>query len=367
MFPIIAADCSRLAFVESLSLGHGETHVVNRASVFDDVIMLYTTQLQKILLEYPFRTAFAGEKAIDFGGVTRDVFSAFFEEAYIRLFDGSSLLTPADFPNVEMPPLATLGAIISHAYMMTGGLPVKVAFPALAAMLLLDPGTIPEDILTGSFVDSLSCVDANTFREAMIAVKAGARSFSTTMQSDLVTVLSRFGVREIPNPTTLKKLLIGVAKYHFLRKPASAIAEISSGIPEIHLPFWRQMQAVELHSIYKALQASPKKVLAMLDDEVVTMNPNEERVLSYLEQFIGNMKEDEVRSFLRFVTGSAVCSANVIHITFNQLEGLARRPVAHTCTCTLDLPSTYHSYLDFAAEFQGILNENEFAWKMDSI
>ena len=77
MFPIIAADCSRLAFVESLSLGHGETHVVNRASVFDDVIMLYTTQLQKILLEYPFRTAFAGEKAIDFGGVTRDVFSAF--------------------------------------------------------------------------------------------------------------------------------------------------------------------------------------------------------------------------------------------------------------------------------------------------
>lgn len=352
--------------MEALSLGHGKIHVLDRATIFEDMVKLYATQLQKIVLEFPFRTAFAGEKAIDSSGVTRDVFSAFFEEAYIRLFDGASLLTPADFPNVEMPPLATLGAIISHAYLMTGVLPVKVAFPALAAMLLPNPGNLPDEILTRSFIDSLSCLDASVFREAMTAVKAGAKSFSATIQSALVTVLSRFGVREVPNPSTLLKLIAGVAKYHFLRKPASAIAEISSGIPEVHTPFWRQMDTSELYSIYKALQASPAKVLSMLDSEVVTMNPNEERVLSYVEQFIGNMKEDEVRAFLRFVTGSAVCSANVIHINFNQLEGFARRPIAHTCSCTLELPATYRSYLDFAAEFQAILQDNEFTWKMDS-
>ena len=33
-------------------------------------------------------------------------------------------------------------------------------------------------------------------------------------------------------------------------------------------------------------------------------------------------------------------------------------PVLWTCR-----QHTYHSYLHFVAEFQGILNENEFAWK----
>ena len=82
------------------------------------------------------------------------------------------------------------------------------------------------------------------------------------------------------------------------------------------------------------------------------------------------MDADRACMFLRFVTGSSVCSvclASNIKITFNSLVGLARRPIAHTCGSMLELPSTYSMYLDFVMEFQAILSDEEFIWRMDSI
>ena len=35
------------------------------------------------------------------------------------------------------------------------------------------------------------------------------------------------------------------------------------------------------------------------------MDPSQSRIFGYLTQFIGNMKVDKVRRFLRFVTGSS--------------------------------------------------------------
>ena len=83
--------------------------------------------------------------------------------------------------------------------------------------------------------------------------------------------------------------------------------------------------------MYIAMQANPAKVVGLLS-EVVTSNPKE--VLSYLRQYIGNLRHDELQTFLRFVTGSPVCP---LVITFNSQEGLSRRPVAHTCSFTLEI------------------------------
>ena len=138
--------------------------------------------------------------------------------------------------------------------------------------------------------------------------------------------------------SNLKRIVLGVARHHFFRKPAAPLAEMHSGVPEQHKQFWSDMGCGQLYSVYTALQASPQKLLTMLDD--VCMNPNQENVLSYLQQLIGNMQADEVRSFLRFVTSSAVCSTNAIQVTFNMLTGLARHPVAHTCSYSLELSAT---------------------------
>ena len=41
----------------------------------------------------------------------------------------------------------------------------------------------------------------------------------------------------------------------------------------------------------------------------------------------------------------------------NSLSGLARRPIAHCCSCTLELSSEYDSYSDFTTESKMTLSD----------
>ena len=73
---------------------------------------------------------------------------------------------------------------------------------------------------------------------------------------------------------------------------------------------------------------------------------------------------------VRFVTGSSVCNAGQIKVTFKvTFKGLGRRPIAHTCDCSLELPSSYINFNDFEEEFMAILSKtnDEYSWRMDGI
>ena len=146
----------------------------------------------------------------------------------------------------------------------------------------------------------------------------------------------------------------------------AAFCAISSGIPPHEKPFWQSFSVEDLHSLYQTLSATPGKVLALLE-EPVESSEAQLRVYNYLLQFVGDMENAEVRQFLRFTTGSSVLTAQQIFVSFNSLSGLGRRPIAHTCGCTIELPSTYTSYIDFEQEFKAVLADNEYSWQMDAI
>ena len=162
--------------------------------------------------------------------------------------------------------------------------------------------------------------------------------------------MSRFGSRQLPAPDRLRQQIIQASRFEYLIKPAPALQAIRSGIPVSHLPFWEHFTVKDFHLLYVALSASPEKVLELLDEPDI-VDPNQEQVFGYLQQYIGNMKLDEVRLFLRFTTGSSVCMSKRIEVRFNNLSGLARRPISHTCSCVLELPSSYETFEDFAHEF----------------
>ena len=56
--------------------------------------------------------AYDSEVAIDEGGVTRDMYSAFWEEAYNHLFDGATILVPLVHAQTDMGIFPILGKII---------------------------------------------------------------------------------------------------------------------------------------------------------------------------------------------------------------------------------------------------------------
>ena len=70
----------RIAYMQSLPLLPGCIHYVRRINIFNDVLKVYSEW--SILEEYPIRISFENELAIDQGGVTREMFAAFWEECY---------------------------------------------------------------------------------------------------------------------------------------------------------------------------------------------------------------------------------------------------------------------------------------------
>ena len=59
---------------------------VSRSSVVDDLMQIYANE--SIAAEYPMIISLIGEPAVDCGGVSRDMLSGFWEQAYMKLFDG---------------------------------------------------------------------------------------------------------------------------------------------------------------------------------------------------------------------------------------------------------------------------------------
>lgn len=187
---LFTEQSEQLLFMSTSSAFHrGVTHVIKRSSLFEDTIAMFSDP--NTLSEVSLTIKFAGEMAIDTGGVARDSLSAFWEEAYVGFFDGSSLLRPTMHPHVRSELLPTLGTALSHGYLVSGFLPTRIVFPAIVAILKGPHVQIPTAILRSCFVDYVSIVDAALLNEAM----KPQQPFDTKLKTRLVNLFSRFDCR----------------------------------------------------------------------------------------------------------------------------------------------------------------------------
>lgn len=135
---------------------------------------------------------------------------------------------------------------------------------------------------------------------------------------------------------------------------------MASGIPAVEKEFWQSKCLHDIYAICLALYCCPAKVTNMIA-EPAAINSNEDQVFNYLLQYVGNMRAEELRKFLRFSISSSVMISDKINVVFNNLSGLGRRLIAHTCT--IEIPTTY-LYVDHE-EVNSILSD-EYSWQMDA-
>lgn len=355
LFMLIARE----SFMEPFKVLIPSIHTIRRSCLYEDVIKLFMDDY--VVNEYPLRITYEDECAVDQGGVCRDMLSGFWEEAYKQLFDGCTLLTPVLHPQIDMHVLPTIGRILSYGYLACNFIPLRIAFPTLLCLLFGPTTAIPDSLFVQTFPDYLSDYESSIVREAVNC----STPYSKALKAKILAVLSRFGCREIPTCYNIRDVITKVARYEFVIKPLAAITQIHSGIPVIHAPFWQEQSVEDMKQLFLALTATPAKVVGTFVSEAD--NACNERVMSYLEQFVGSMNKDMLRKFLRFITGSSVCLCKTITVTFNNLTGFARRPISHTCDSIIELSSSYTTYPEFVEEFEHILLQPENCWTMDAL
>ncbi len=203
------------------------------------------------------------------------MFSAFWEQAYQSLFEGATILTPLIHPQTDTAVFPILGRILSHGFLVTGFLPIRIALPTLIGILLGPAVPVPPDVIRETFLVYLSSVERSVFREAL---RCGV--FTQEMQSVLLNTVSRFGCRQMPTPANLTQLLQQIVQYEFCTKPTAAVAAIHAGIPTSHTLFWRNKSVEFVQSLYKSLTVTATRVLGILHIPECRI-PAEQRIHRY--------------------------------------------------------------------------------------
>lgn len=240
---IHAEYANRKYFMMRLSCKHGYSHLIRRDHVYSDVLELYG-DFNAILNEFPFRVSFDGKHAVDNGGVARDMFSGFWSCAFEKFFDCSGSLVPSTNPTIDMSVFPMLGNILSHGYIACGFLPVHISFSVIAAVSIGPDVQINDTILCKSFISYLSCPDACLLKNAF-----GSKTFSSNLQSSLMTLLGTYGCRQIPSPDNIKSLVTMVAKDAFLVKPLASLYAMFGGIAAAHRDFWKDVTVEHLMEV----------------------------------------------------------------------------------------------------------------------
>ncbi len=245
-------------------------------------------------------------------------------------------------------------------YIACGNLPVRLPFPCLCTILLGPSVNISDDILVDAFLEYLPVVDCATIQKCI-----QNRAISPLLKSSVISVFSRFGCLEMPTVNNILRLCAQIAKHEFTMKPLAALFAIASGVPTQHHQYWSTYSVDSLYKLYLALRVNPAKIVQQIDEPFFHCR-NQEKVFNFLLTFVGSMKRNEAQQFLRFVTGSSVCFAVNISVSFNTLSGFTRRPIAHTCSSTLQVSAMYGTYTEFVEQFSQVLASPD-CWKMNSI
>ena len=85
----------------------------------------------------------------------------------MSLMAPGNILVPAVHPGADMTNLPILGAILSHGFLSSSFLPIRLAFPVIASVLLGLSVEVPDVIIMDSFVDFVSSYEGTILKEAM--------------------------------------------------------------------------------------------------------------------------------------------------------------------------------------------------------
>ncbi|XP_034082402.1 uncharacterized protein LOC117552848 [Gymnodraco acuticeps] len=287
------------------------------------------------------------ENAVDDGGVMRDILSEFWNDFYEQCTMGNGFKVPYlrhDFGKQEWE---SVGRIITFGWQKEKYLPVKLS-PVLLEQAVL--GFVVSD-LVDSFLKYVS--------ESERVIFESCRSdFEGVDQEELLEIMDIHNCRRLPTADNFEQILKEIAHQKLIQEPAFVIEQWNNTLA----PLRSELKGIA--AVYEELQPTSRKIMRSMTYPS-TQNAQEKQMVKYVSAYLRESDTQHLSLFLRFCTGSDLFTGKSITVSFTQLQGFQRRPVAHTCGCYLELPVSYDHYPDFRNEMNKVLDSN--VWVMDIV
>ncbi|XP_054641985.1 uncharacterized protein LOC129187162 isoform X2 [Dunckerocampus dactyliophorus] len=331
----------------SSNLGNPQTSQrasICRIKVVEDLLAVF---MDSSILNLTLKMDFVNEKAVDDAGVSREVYTAFWEQ-FLEQCEGEMERVPRLRPDFGEAEWQAVGRIWVKGLTDHGVMPVRLSVAFIFACIHgID--SVDADVLMASFFNYLSPIERSVVEKAL----QGTREEGD--DEDLLDLFTRMGSHFLPSTEGMKAAIETMAHKAILQEPKYIIDCFS--IPMSHV-FPKLFDKQSVLSLYDSKKATGKRVSQLLETTNVMLSQREQATFNHLQRYVKNAEQTKAEKFLRFCTGSSVICVDKIMIHFNAETGLNRRPVAHTCGATLEVPTTYSSFPEFRTEFDNILASN---------
>lgn len=328
---------------------------VRREHIMEDLLNIYT---DPTILQSYLHINVLGEPGSDWGGVSRDIFTSFWNEVTVLYFKGHDVQVPYLPPHKmeEERNFLLMGRILAHSTAILGYIPISVCKSCMMVTIFntthIESTTLLEDFLL--YVD---LKDRNLIQEALNDFSA----LSEDQKQDLQNLFYQFEMGCILKEETFRDQLLNMARNELCLKPRSLCEKLRQGIPEVHFDqFWSQMTIDHIAIFHARLKPTPEKVVKCLKlaEPLRLLDIRRRKVFQYFKEFIEQLGDEDLQKLLQFVTGQTCVPKRNISIQFSNLSGAERRPVAHTCGYLIEIPETYDNYNDFETEFRNVLQSD---------
>lgn len=283
-------------------------------------------------------------------GVTRDVIAMFWEKFYDALTVGTKVRIPTIRHGYQAEEWEAIAIFLLKGFMQCNYFPISLSRVFIRVVLHGEKSVTEEDLLA----ELLKFV-ANDEAHAISQCLSGNLPCES---EEIMDILSVYDVRQLPNDGNIKEIFTKLAHKEIIQKP-HYITERWSAI----LQPLKENLTDRIVEVYLKLEPTTKKILQILKGE--PSGDDERVVFGYLKRFVKGLEGNQLKRFLVFTTGSDLMVCESLGINFVKVDGLGRRPVAHTCGPFLELPTTYQSFPEFREEFSSILALS--TWEMDIV
>lgn len=319
---------------------------IHRIKVVEDLLVVFK---DKSIMTVTLKMDFVNERAIDDAGVSREVYTAFWEQ-FLEQCEGETERVPRLRPDFCEAEWQAVGQIWVKGLLDHGVIPVRLSKAFILACLHgIDSVSI--DILMTSFLNYIAPVERSAVENALQG------TMGESDEEDLLDLFTRMGSHSLPPKNNMQLAIERMAHKAILQEPKYIVDCFSTPMACLQQ---RLSDKESVLSLYETKKATGKRVLQLFETTNMVLSQREHTTFNYLQHYVKNADETKAEKILRFSTGSSVICVDKILVCFNAETGLRRRPVGDTCGATLHIPCTYCSYPEFRTEFDNILSSNYF-------
>ncbi|XP_076079240.1 uncharacterized protein LOC143049518 [Mytilus galloprovincialis] len=332
---------------------------IRREDIIEDVLTTYREHPD--IIHHHINCTFVGEEnALDLEGVTREMFSVFFMAVIMKFFIGNLHKLPrVDARTLFNGTLQLIGKIISHAYVLCNYLPQGIS-PLL--YIFAGNGIYTDELLLQTFSSFITETDSNLVNHLL------SNTNWEGLHAEIVNLISTYGGFEVPTKTNVKQTILDLAKINMTVIPCVPISKIKVGMDCYHL-LWNGVTEhviINLMNQYKPTHLKVINLISYTTSDDPTLCSLEEKVKTYFERFIRSLSNQQLLHFLKFWTSSDILCIPRLYVSFNSTQGFNRRPIANTCSATLQISRFYFSADELIEEFNMYLSHSSSAM-FDSI